>query len=345
MKIALCSSFVPFIYGGARNIVEWLETVLKEAGHQVEHIYLPQVDAPDLLFQQMAAYRWIDLTESADRIICFRPPAHLIPHPHKILWFIHHIRSFYDLWDGPYRGFPDDSKHRGIRDALRAADTVALREAKSVFTNSQVVSDRLMRYNNVASTVLYPPIFKPEQFHCRSFNVEIVYICRMEHHKRQHLLVDAMRYTKTPVKLRLCGSSSGRDYSEQLARAIAQAGLQERIILEDRWISEEEKVEYLADCLAAAYVPLDEDSYGYPSLEASHAAKPVITTLDSGGVLELVKDGYNGLVTVPEPQALAEAMDQLYLNREATQRMGRNARARLDDLAINWPHVLESLLA
>lgn len=345
MKIVLCSSFVPFINGGYRNIIEWLEVMLQEAGHQVERIYLPQVDVPDLLFQQMAAYRWVDLTSSADRVICFRPPAHLIPHPHKILWFIHHIRAFYDLWDSPYRGFPDDAKHRAIRDALRAADTAALCEANSVFTNSRVVSGRLKRFNNVDSTVLYPPIFRPERFHCRTFNDEIVYICRMEHHKRQHLLIDAMRYTKTPVKLRLCGSSSGSNYAQEMAQSIAKSGLQKKITLENRWISEEEKVDYLADCLAAAYLPLDEDSYGYPSLEASHAHKPILTTTDSGGVLELVQDGFNGFVTEPEPRALAAAMDKLYVDREATRHMGRNAHARLDDLAINWPHVLESLLA
>lgn len=345
MKIVLCSSFVPFINGGARNIVEWLEVMLQEAGHQVEHIYLPQVDVPDLLFQQMAAYRWIDLTSSADRVICFRPPAHLIPHPHKILWFIHHIRVFYDLWDSSYRGFPDDAKHRSIRDALHLADTAALHEAKSVFTNSRVVSDRLKRFNNVDSTVLYPPIFRPERFHCRTFNDEIVYICRMEHHKRQHLLVEAMRYTQTPVTLRLCGSSSGPNYEQELVQYIAQSGLQDRVALENRWISEEEKVDHLADCLAAAYLPLDEDSYGYPSLEASHAHKPILTTTDSGGVLELVQDGFNGFVSEPDPLALAEAMDKLYVDREATRRMGRNAHARLDNLAINWPHALERLLA
>jgi glycosyltransferase involved in cell wall biosynthesis len=341
----LCSSFVPFVNGGARNIVEWLESMLQEAGHQVEHIYLPQVDTPDLLFQQMAAYRWVDLAASADRVICFRPPAHLIPHPHKILWFIHHIRVFYDLWDSPYRGFPDDSKHRGIRDALRAADTAALHEAKAVFTNSKVVSDRLQRYNNVASTVLYPPIFRPERFHCRGFNDEIVYICRIEHHKRQHLLIEAMRYTQSPVKLRLCGSGSGTEYTSELERLIAQAGLQQRVSLENRWISEEEKVECLADCLAAAYLPLDEDSYGYPSLEASHASKPILSTGDAGGVLELVEHGYNGLIAAPVPQALAEAMDQLFVNREATRQMGLNARTRLDDLDISWQHTLERLLA
>lgn len=344
MRIALCSSFVPFIYGGARNIVEWLEVMLLEAGHQVERVYLPQVDHPDLLFDQMAAYRWIDL-DAADRIVCFRPPAHVILHPHKILWFIHHIRPFYDLWDTQYRGFPDDGKHRGIRDALRAADTTALREARTIFTNSRVVSERLRQYNGVGSEVLYPPIYKPERFHCRGQNDEVVYICRIEHHKRQHLLLEAMRHTRTPVRLRLCGSASGDDYVSELKKTIEKCGLHDRVSLENAWIAEDRKVELLADCLAAAYLPLDEDSYGYPSLEASHSAKPILTTSDSGGVLELVEHDRNGFVVEPTPRALAESLDRLYLERDNTRMMGVQAQLRLGELGIDWPTVFHKLLA
>lgn len=345
MKIALCSSAVPFVYGGYRNIIEWLEAVLREAGHDVERVYLPHVDSPDLLLRQVAAYRWVDLASSADRAICFRPPAHFIPHPHKIVWFIHHVRTFYDMWDGPYRGFPDDARHRGIRDALRTADTAALVEAERVFANSRVVADRLRSFNGIESEVLYPPLFRPERFHHRTLGDEIACVCRVEHHKRLHLLVDALRFTRTGVRLRLYGVSSNRDYADDLRRRIREAGLDDRVTFDDRWISEEEKVEAFADCLAAAYVPLDEDSYGYPSLEAAHSSKAVLTTTDSGGVLELVQDGVNGIVVEPQPQALGEAMDRLYLDRDATRRMGESARARLDDLDISWDHVLERLLS
>jgi glycosyltransferase involved in cell wall biosynthesis len=344
MKIALCSSFVPFIQGGARNIVDWLERVLQDAGHQVEKVYLPEVDTADLLFQQMMAYRWIDL-EMADRIVCFRPQAHLIPHPHKILWFIHHIRAFYDLWHSPYRGFPDNAKHRGIRDALRAVDSAALREAKTVFTNSKVVADRLKRYNNIEGEVLFPPVFQSERFHCSGFNDEIVCVSRLEHHKRQHLLVEAMGHTRTAVRLRLSGTGGGDRYPGDLSRRVTQLGLQGRVTLDNRWISEEEKVEQLANCLAAAYLPLDEDSYGYPSVEASHASKPILTTFDSGGVLELVQDGINGYVTEATPAALGEAMDRLYLDRATTETMGRNAAGRLAELNISWSHVVQRVLA
>lgn len=344
MKIALCSSFVPFIHGGYRNIVEWLKQMLEQQGHQVEVVYLPEVDAPDLLMQQMMAFRWIDL-EQADRIICFRPQAHLIPHRHKILWFIHHIRAFYDLWDSPYRGFPDDLKHRGIRDALRQVDNAALREAKMVFTNSQVVSDRLMQFNQVGSEVLYPPVFQPERFHCAGFNDEIVCICRVEHHKRQHLLVKALEYTRTPVRLRLSGASSGVAYPKELLQIIKKKRLGDRVVFSNSWISEEEKVVQLAHCLATAYLPLDEDSYGYPSIESSLSSKPILTTFDSGGVLELIQNEVNGYITEPSPEALAEAMDRLYLDRVKTELMGKNAFNRLEELNISWEYVLERLLA
>jgi glycosyltransferase involved in cell wall biosynthesis len=344
MKIALCSTYVPFVYGGARNIVEWLQAMLEQEGHQVERIYLPAVDAPELLFPQMAAMRWIDLS-AADRVICLRPQAHLIRHPHKILWFIHHIRAFYDLWDSPYRGFPDDAGRRAVRAALHAADGAALQEARHVFTNSRVVSDRLRQFNGVDSEVLYPPVFQPERFHCRAYGDEIVYICRLEHHKRQHLLVEAMRHTRSAVRLRLCGTSAGDDYPCALQSQIAGLGLQHKVVLENRWITEEEKVELLADCLAAAYLPVDEDSYGYPSVEASHAAKAILTTTDSGGVLELVNDGLNGLVSAPEPVALAAAMDRLFFDRQLARGMGEQARVHLETLNISWPHVLKRLLA
>lgn len=345
MKIALVSSYVPFVNGGYRNIVEWLQEMLLSSGHQVERIYLPQIDVPDLILPQMAAYRWVDLTASADRVICFRPPAHAIPHPNKILWFIHHIRVFYDLWDTSYRGFPDDERHRNLRDILHRADTEAMLEAKQVFTNSRVVADRLKLYNQIDSEVLYPPVFRPERFHCADFNDEIVYISRLEHHKRQHLLLDAMRHTRTQVRLRICGASAGDVYANELQKAASAKKLRGRVSFDNRWISEEEKTEILAHCLAAAYLPLDEDSYGYPSLEASHASKPILTTTDSGGVLELVIDGHNGRVCEPDPKALAEAMDQLYQDRQKTRQMGANAAQRIVDLNISWKHVLERLLA
>ncbi len=101
----------------------------------------------------------------------------------------------------------------------------------------------------------------------------------------------------------------------------------------------------LSGALASAYVAFDEDSYGYPSLESSHARKAILTTTDSGGVLELVSDGVNGFVCEPTARALAEAMDRLFLDRELARRMGQAAQDRVRELKINWDHVIERLTA
>jgi glycosyltransferase involved in cell wall biosynthesis len=344
MRIALVSSCVPFVYGGARNIVEWLEAELREAGHEVERIYLPFLDAPELLFEQMAAYRWVDVS-SADRVICFRPPSHAVSHPNKIVWFIHHIRTLYDLWDSQYRTVPDDAKHRGVRDALHEADTRYLSEAKRIFTNSKVVASRLLRFNGLHGEVLYPPIRHPERFRFSEMNDEIACVCRLEHHKRQHLLIEALKHTRTPVRLRLCGAPTTPEYPARLRHLVTEAGLADRVLLQDSWIAEDDKVDILSRCLAAAYVPFDEDSYGYPSLEASHSRKPILTTSDSGGVLELVQDGYNGSVAEADPESVAAAMDRLYLDRQSTRAMGDNAAVRLGELGIDWSTVLQKLLS
>ncbi len=345
MKIGLCSSYVPFVEGGARNIVDWLEIMLVKAGHQVEKVYLPDTSSPELLFKQFFSYRWIDLTEQMDRIICLRPPAHMIPHPHKILWFLHHIRMFYDLWDSEYCTFPINEKNLAIRQSLHAYDTAAMQEAKKVFTISQVVSDRLMRYNNIKSEVLYFPLLQPENFTCRDFNHEIVCIARIVPHKRQHLLIESLQYVQTPVKLRLCGMGFENDYETRLHQLIDRLGLHSKVIFENRWISEKEKIELLSNCLATAYLPIDEDAYGYTSLETSHAGKPILTTTDSGGVTELVKNEFNGFVTSPEPRAIAFAMDRLFREKDNTRKMGENAKLQLDLLNISWEHVLDRLLA
>jgi glycosyltransferase involved in cell wall biosynthesis len=222
-------------------------------------------------------------------------------------------------------------------------DTRTIREARRVFTNSQVVATRLEHFNGIMAKPLYPPILAPERFRNDGYGDEIVVICRVELHKRQRLLVEAMRYVKTPVRLRLCGTGTNSAHLGSIRAAIMEQRLESKISYEDRWISEEEKIEHLAPALAIAYLPEDEDSYGYCSLEAAHARKPILTTEDSGGVLELVTDGINGLVVSPSPIALADAMDRLFLDRAHTARMGEANNRRLSELGINWDTVVESL--
>ena len=345
MKIALCSTYVPFIKGGLRNIVEWLADELKSRGHAVEIIYIPWVDRPDLFIEQYQAVRAIDLRGQADLAICFRPPAYAIRHDNKVVWFIHHFREYYDLWNGPYSAREQNFERCALRETIHRLDSEALGEAKAIYTNSQIVQERLKFFNNLESKVLYPPIKNPERFHFQEIGNSIAYVCRVEHHKRQHLLIEAMAHCRTPVKLIIGGKTGNVSYESHLKNLISKYQLENRVSFNNEWITEAEKITVLSQCLAAAYLPLDEDSYGYPTLEAAHSLKALISTTDSGGVLEFVKDNHNGFICEPNPKSLAAAIDTLYANKPLAKRMGENAFAQIKEVRIDWQNVCSALIA
>jgi glycosyltransferase involved in cell wall biosynthesis len=346
MKIIVASTVVPFLYGGYTVIVDSLAAELKKAGHEVEVLKFPFSSQHDELLEQMMALRLLDLTEHGDRLITIRFPSYLLRHPKKVVWFIHHHRGAYDLWGTRYQDIPLTPEGSRIRDAIISADGVGLGECHRVFANSKVVANRLRQYNQVEAEVLYPPLPDASRYHCAGYNDTILYMNRLVHHKRQWLAIEAMRHVKTDVRLLLAGKADpdAAPYVKELTDLVQRYGLKDRVTILDDWISEERKVAYFAECLAAAYFPVDEDSYGYPSLEAHHAGKAVLTTSDAGGTLELINDGVNGLVTAPEPMAIAEAMDRLFTDRRATEAMGKAGAGRMRELGIDWNHVLERML-
>jgi glycosyltransferase involved in cell wall biosynthesis len=226
-----------------------------------------------------------------------------------------------------------------------SADNLAFAEARRVFTNSRVVSERLRKFNGVASEVLYPPLFEPERYRTGEYGDYILYVSRLVSHKRQDLAIQALRHTRTPVKLVIAGQAEVPEYETLLRGMVEKHGLSRRVTLITDWISEEEKVRLFADCLASIYVPYDEDSYGYSSLEAHHSGKAVIATTDSGGPLELIVDGENGLLPEPDPADLAAAMDSLWADRARARAMGEAGRRRISELNITWDNVLSRMLA
>ncbi len=344
MEIVIASTMMPFVKGGDAVIVDSLEEELTARGHSVFTLRIPFDDDYRELADQMLGLRLLDIRNHGERLIAIRPPSYLLRHPKKVLWFIHHHRTAYDLWESSYREFPDNAEGLAYRDLIYSADMAAFREARRIFTNSGVVSKRLKRFNGMDSEVLYPPLAKPERYANRSYGDYVVYISRLLHHKRQHLAIESMRYAATGVRLVVAGAYRDLSYRDELLNLIAKYDLQEKVIVMDSWISEDRKVELLSGCLASIYIPLDEDSYGYPSLESYAAGKPVITTTDAGGVMELIVDGLNGVIAEPQPASIAKAMDTLYLNKELARAMGAAGKDRVRDLGINWDHVVGRLL-
>jgi len=344
VRVIVASTFVPFVEGGARIIVRDLAKAIRDRGHEVDIVELPFVSAWDEMLEQMLAIRLIDVSSSSDALIAIRTPSYLLRHPNKRLWFIHHHRGAYDLWGTPWQDIPETPEGLAVRSAIIAADNQYLPEAQRIFTNSQVVSDRLRHFNDLDSEVLYPPLGSPELFSRGQAEDYLFYPSRILGHKRQLLVVEAAAQLKTDARVVIAGVPDDPNQLSVLEEEIARGGLEERVELIPRWISEEEKAELMARSLGVLYVPFLEDSYGYVTLEAFHAHKPVITCSNSGGPLEIIEDGVNGLVAAPDPGSVAAAMDTLRSDPEAAAAMGERAHQTLQMKAINWDHVVSRLL-
>jgi glycosyltransferase involved in cell wall biosynthesis len=128
-------------------------------------------------------------------------------------------------------------------------------------------------------------------------------------------------------------------------RLIDQNDISGRVELIFGFHSRDEIANLVNGALACAYLPLDEDSMGYVTMEAFSAAKAVVTTHDSGGVLELVHNGETGLIADPDPQSLAARLDRLAGDARAARDMGRAAKSLLDAKALSWGYTIERLLS
>ena len=347
MRIAVVHPQTPFTRGGAETHTEALVAALKAAGHEAEEVVVAGKWYPATeLVHQMAVWRALDLSESnglpIDMVIALKFPAYLVPHERKIVWLIHQHRSAYELWDHPE--FADLSKQDegpAVRDMIWRSDRIALGEAKRIFTNSRNVQERLWSSLRLSSEPLYHPSPVVEALKDREpgpYGDAIFYPSRLEALKRQPLVVEAMRHVKTPVRLVLAG---GGPDEPAIRQQMAELGLGGRVELAGR-VPDERLYDRFLGALGVYYGPFDED-YGYVTLEGFAAYRPVVTLADAGGPLEFVVEGETGLVTEPEPKAIAEAFDRLYVDRALARRLGTAGHEGLLDRVPGWPEVVARL--
>ncbi len=160
---------------------------------------------------------------------------------------------------------------------------------------------------------------------------------RLESVKRVDLAIRGLAASRTSLRLLVAGTGTQRETFERLA---ASLGLGDRVRFLGE-VDDEALVKLYAGALAVVYPPYDED-FGYVTLEAFLAKKPVVTTTDAGEPTVFVVDGENGRVVPPEAEALGEAFARLEADRARAARMGETGyeRARL----VSWAGVIERLV-
>ena len=341
--IVVCEAQVPFVEGGAELHVRSLVAQLRTRGYAVERVALPFKWYPkDEILAHAAAWRLLDLSESngrpIDLVIGTKFPSYFARHDRKVAWLIHQYRAAYQLCGTEFSDFDHLEGDVGLRASLLELDTAMLQECRRVYTNAGNTAGRLRKFNGLDAEPLYHPPHLADRLTPGTYGDYVLGVGRLETVKRAHLAIEAMARVDRPIELRLAGEGTQRANLETLA---SRLGVADRVHFLGA-VDDETLLGLYADALAVAYVPYDED-FGYVTLEAFLARKPVITAADSGGPLEFVVDGVNGAVVAPDADAIAAVINRYAGARRTAASHGDSGWTRARQ--ITWDGVIEKLVS
>ncbi len=341
-RILVCEAQVPFIRGGAESLVRELVAQLRLHGYDTDLVSVPfKWYPPEELFSHAAAWRLLDLSESAgrrvDRVIATKFPTYFVRHPDKVTWLVHQYRAAYELADTAFSEFQHRPLDVAVRERVISLDTTMLGESRAIYTIARTVTARLHRYNGLPAETLYHPPRLAARLHDGPASRYVLSVGRLEAVKRVDLAIRAMAAAPEDVQLVIAGTGTQRETFERLAASLDVAH-RVRFLGE---IDDETLIDLYAGALAVVYPPYDED-FGYVTLEAFLSKKPVITTHDAGEPAFFVVDGVNGRVTEPDPAALGAAIADLYARPDEAVRLGEAGYEQARQ--ITWTSAIERLV-
>ncbi|HEX5069916.1 MAG TPA: glycosyltransferase family 4 protein [Vicinamibacterales bacterium] len=342
--ITIVTSAPPLVEGGHLVLARSLERALRDAGHHAGIVTTPSNrfgrQGPAYLANWLTDVGVTGSGERVDQIISMRFPSYAVRHPRHVCWLVHTMREYYDLWDRFSAGLSPQGrlKERARRGLVRAADTYCFKHhVTRLFTISGAVRDRVAKWNGVPADVLHPP--PPQRpYRCDSYGDFLFAPSRLSPLKRLDLVLQAL--ARPEAGGARCVIAGDGEEAERLVRLSRTLGLESRVTFTGR-LDEAALVDHLARCRAVVFVPHDED-YGFVTVEAFASAKPVITCQDSGGPLELVRDGSNGWVTAPTPADVAKALAEAAGDAGNAERRGRQGQR--DIALLTWPAVVDRLV-
>lgn len=343
-KVLVLGAQVPFIRGGAERLNDSLVSAINERlpGVRAELVQLPFKWYPESqLLQDMAAWRLVDLSESngnkIDLCIATKYPTYLARHPNKVTWLVHQHRVFYDL-EGSEFDVPHDAEDdRLVREKVRGTDAKFLSESQEIYTISSTVSDRLMHFNGVGSIPLYPPPELADRIETGPYGDYVLYIGRIERIKRIEPLIDALVRVKT-ARAVIVGTG---EHLPTLRGYAKDKGVEDRCQFEG-YVADERYLQLLANARAVYYAPIDED-YGFATIEAMLARKPVLTLSDSGEVARIVEKTGGGLAAAPGSSDISGLVDEV-MNMNISQIEEMLEKGQDFARKITWDNILATLV-
>jgi len=321
------------VAGGAERLFDALVGAFRQIGHDAHEVpvHADESTFDDILGTYLHCYD-IDLA-SYDVVISTKAPTWMVRHPRHVCYLVHTIRVFYDMFDS---AFPAGAREPAEqRDLIHQIDNLALAppHCRRIFSIGNEVTERLRRWNRLDAEVLHPPLWS-DMFHGGRQGDYLFLPGRLHPWKRVDLVVRAMKYVRSPLRLLISGTGEAEAELKELAKDDPRIEFLGRV-------SDEELVELYANAFAVPFTPKRED-YGYVTLEAFASGKPVVTCTDSGEAASIVQHGVSGYVCQPDPRDLGRHIDLLWTDQGIARSFGEAGLAWVNKLS--WPRIASTLI-
>ena len=224
-----------------------------------------------------AAWRLLDLSESngvpIDLVIATKFPSYFVRHPNKVAWLMHQYRAAYELCGTPYSDFDHADLDVGVRQHADRARHPDARGVPGPATRSPASTRRLERFNGLHAEPLYHPPRLADRLHPGP-SQDYLLVGRPAGDRQAHRPGDPGDGAPGPVS---AWSSRATARSARTSRRLVEElGVADRVHFAGRGRATTNSLALYAGALGVVFAPFDED-YGYVTLEAFLARKPVVT--------------------------------------------------------------------
>ena len=170
------------------------------------------------------------------------------------------------------------------------------------------------------------PNVVPEFSQSACENKLIINIARLNFQKRPELFVEAYSRIYKDFMTWKCEwwgeNNLDAEYLNMIKSLIQDKGLQDVITLRGTT----DNVEEVLKRASIFAFPSEYEGFPLALTEAMSAGLPVVGTKDCCSVNTLIRDGVNGFLTEPTPEAFAQALSQLMENQELRIKLGKQAK-------------------
>ncbi|MFC1994379.1 glycosyltransferase family 4 protein [Chloroflexota bacterium] len=175
----------------------------------------------------------------------------------------------------------------------------------------------------------------------KNFDIDCDYILvpgRLNHIKGQEYAIRALEFLDKDIKLVIAGNASLFEsdpgdlgwYGAQIKELIVSKGLENRVIFTG-FLNEEEMIKIYSGARVTVVPSVWLETFGYVTVESLCCGTPVVVTSNCGSA-ECVDDSCGRIIDRKKPEAIAEAVNEIWNNSKEMGIAGRNKMIR----ELNW---------